>query len=134
MYGLAICFLHSESDRNFARKRPEGEKPSSISDFSPDVVTLRTQNSSDDRRFGHNVASRFKKWKTFSTKKGEDINEFTANYIEGAADSKLSVSQKLCYFHNIFEGDAKDSTEPMYNLHTILSKKGVLNCKMNTEV
>ena len=55
----------------------------------------------------HNIASRFKREERYSGKIGENINEVIDNYCHAADDYNLNEDQKLRYFHNIFDGEAK---------------------------
>lgn len=85
----------------------ECTKLSSTLVSTTDVVTVRTQNYNDDRRFAPNVALRFEKEDEFAAKIGEDVIEFIAKYIEATVDYELCVSQKRHYFHKLLGGDAK---------------------------
>ena len=66
-----------------------------------------TSHLSMDSQIAHNIASRFKREERYSGKIGEDINEVIDNYCDAADDYNLNEDQKLRYFHNVFDSEAK---------------------------
>ena len=59
------------------------------------------------RRIAHNIALRFRNDDKFSGKLGEDLNEAINLYLDAANGYELNQEQRLKYFRNIFEGEAR---------------------------
>ena len=59
------------------------------------------------RRIAHSIALRFRSDDKFSGKLGKDLNEAINLYLDAANDYELNQEQRLKYFHNIFEGEAR---------------------------
>ena len=60
-----------------------------------------------DSKIAHNIASRFKREERYFGRIGEDINEVVDKCCDAADDYNLNEDQKLRYFHNVFDGEAK---------------------------
>ena len=59
-----------------------------------------------EARAAHNMALRFKNQDKFTGKLGEDLTEHINSYIDAAQDYNLDQTNKLAFFHNIFDGEA----------------------------
>ena len=60
-----------------------------------------------ESRAGQKMALRFKNQDKVTEKLGEDLTEHVNNYIDAAQDYNLDQTNKLAFFHNIFDGEAK---------------------------
>ena len=108
-YGLVDMFFVDVPDRIIANASLSACHSSST---SPSVnhsnqFSQPTSHLSMDLKIAHSIASRFKREERYSGKIGEDINEVIDNYCDAAGDSNLNEDQKLRYFHNVFDGEAK---------------------------
>lgn len=108
-YGLVDMFFTDVPDRIIANANLSANHSSST---SPSVnhsnqSSQPTSHLGMDSKIAHNIASRFKREERYSGKIGEDINEVIDNYCDAADDYNLNEDQKLRYFHNVFDGEAK---------------------------
>jgi len=116
--GLVNMFLVFDEDKQFAfgqlskfhlRANPSGE--SSHSQPGQSHSSGATHESSgaegNERKLAQSLSSLFRREDRFSGKVGEDINEFINSYSEACLDFEMNATQKLKFFHRIFEGEAK---------------------------
>lgn len=109
-YGLVDMFFTDIPDRIVANANLSASHSASTSpsiNNSNQSSQPQSSHLSLDSKIAHNIASRFKREERYSGKIGEDIKEVIDNYCDAADDYNLSDEQKLRYFHNIFDGEAK---------------------------
>lgn len=61
----------------------------------------------ETRKVAHNLATRFKFTDKFFGKLGEEISKSINRYMDAANDYDIIGDHKLKYFHNIFDGEAR---------------------------
>ena len=71
------------------------------------VSSSSSHQHNEMRRTSHRIALRFRSEDKFSGIFGEDLNEATNFYLDAANDYEPKQDQRLKYFHNIFEGEAR---------------------------
>lgn len=107
MFHFVNCFIGSHTDKIYGRRQLATIKMPAIPSSSLDVVTVRTSENNNDRIIAHIMSSIFKRNDKLCGNDGELFNDNLANYVQSALDFKLSPTQKLRYFHNLFKGKAK---------------------------
>ena len=73
----------------------------------PPVQVYSPGRRDSEARAAHSTALRFKNQDKFTGKLGEDLTEHINNYIDAAQDYNLDQTNKLAFFHNIFDGEPK---------------------------
>lgn len=103
-----IQFAYERLEEDKKRRR---EKNHAVQTNDRDVAQPAQTHAPEIRdlesKIAHNVALRFKNQEKFTGKLGEDLTENISNCIDAAQDYKLDQTNKLAFFHNIFDGKAK---------------------------
>jgi len=115
VWGLVGMFYTSEQEQTEAYQHLAQHFAPTQSSSNTSSVPITESFSSNDqsRRIAHSMATRFKSTDKFNGKLGEDIGEFINNYMDAARDYGFKSSQKLDFFHHMFDGEAKDSIRVM---------------------
>jgi hypothetical protein len=109
-YGLITMLYESQSDCDTALTLMRNAQPSTsdtVSSGSAVNNITHAYSSEPSSKIAHSMATRFKADQNFSGKLGEDLTEYTSNYMDAANDYNLSAKQKLDYMHHVLDGEVK---------------------------
>ena len=109
-FGLPGTLYDNQVDRDIALQALRNARSTITSNNQPEVVNnsrVTTMHEEPSTRVAHNMAVRFKGYEKFSGKMGEDLEEHINNHIDAAKDYRLTLEQRLDFFHHIFDGEAK---------------------------
>lgn len=82
MYGLAHCFLDSETDKSYTRRKLDTLKSKFDTLYLYESLSTQPGNDFIEIKIAHNMALRFKSDKTFCGKIGQDVIEYITKLLK----------------------------------------------------
>ena len=109
---MAHTFFDTDEDRNFSISALQSLTKFATATHSPSHhnassgIYFNKNITIDEVKLAYNMSQKFEDEK-FSSKIGEDIEEYFNNYETAATDYKLDENMKLQYLHNLFDEEPR---------------------------